>query len=54
MRTMRLALILVSVTWLHGCAASGRPPIKSLVEEVCDQYGRASRECRDYRSSYLY
>jgi len=53
MRLFPLVLMLVAVYSLYGCAGSGKR-VKTLVEEVCGQYGPASRECRDYRRSYLY
>jgi len=52
MRTLCSVLIVVGMISLGGCA--GAPPIKNLVEEVCDQYGPASRECKEYRRSYQY
>ncbi len=52
MRPLRFVILLVAVLPLLGCAGDGKP-IKSIVEEVCEQYGPASRECRDYRRSYL-
>jgi hypothetical protein len=53
MRAFRFLLITVCAIWLPGCAGNGKP-VKTLVEEVCEQYGPASRECRDYRRSYQY
>jgi hypothetical protein len=53
MRMFGFVLVLVGVLSLYGCTGTGKR-VKTLVEEVCEQYGPASRECRDYRRSYLY
>ncbi len=53
MRNFRFAMMVFGLIGLQGCASSGKP-VKSIIEEVCEQYGPASRECRDYRKWYGY